>query len=233
MTPQCIVMASPGEDYSEETIRDYNAEDEEVRSKAPHNYPPPTSFEGTVLASLSELQRGMQSIQGRVTHLEEAEDRTQSVNTSAPRGQAAIVEHVTPRGTPSTDRGVGPGQSPSTDPLPRARLWADRPPEESVDYDMLEVSWDVDPEDDLSEGKGIKLFKVGEKTEKFLESNFSSTVPNQTRRQWRDKYGAPTPQLLPVQRWTRSLWAGCLQRQSRRTARWPSTSRWLWTQWGH
>ena len=55
-----------------------------------------------------------------------------------------------------------------------------------MDYEA-EVTWDVD-DDDLTETKGDKLFKVGERTEKFLDSHFSGPVPNQTR----DKYGAPS-----------------------------------------
>ena len=37
----------------------------------------------------------------------------------------------------------------------------------------------------------VKLFKVAEKTETFHTTAFSSGVPTTTRRQWRDKYGAP------------------------------------------
>ena len=66
--------------------------------------------------------------------------------------------------------------------------WADRD-DEVMDYEA-EVTWDVD-DDDLTETKGVKLFKVGERTEKFLD-HFFGPLPNQTRRQWRDKYGAPS-----------------------------------------
>lgn len=58
-----------------------------------------------------------------------------------------------------------------------------------MDYDA-ETPWG-DSEDDTPDGKGAKLFKVGEKTEKFLSHHFSVAVPNATRRQWKDKYGAP------------------------------------------
>ena len=37
----------------------------------------------------------------------------------------------------------------------------------------------------------MKLFKIGEKTEKFLASAFATAIPNAIRCQWRDKYGAP------------------------------------------
>ena len=59
-----------------------------------------------------------------------------------------------------------------------------------MDYEA-EVTWDVD-DDDLTETKGVKLFKVGERTEKFLDNHFSGPVSNQTCRKWRDKYGAPS-----------------------------------------
>ena len=60
-----------------------------------------------------------------------------------------------------------------------------------IDYDA-EVAWDDnEDDDDAADHKGIKLFKVTEKTEKFLTIAFTSASPNTTRRQWRDKFGAP------------------------------------------
>ena len=58
-----------------------------------------------------------------------------------------------------------------------------------MDYDSV-IVWD-DEDEEVTESKGVKLFKVAEKTEKFLSNAFSSAVPDNTRRQWRDKYGAP------------------------------------------
>ena len=68
--------------------------------------------------------------------------------------------------------------------------WADRD-NEVMDYDEI-IVWD-DEEEELADTdtKGIRLFKVAERTEKFLESVFSSAIPNTTRRKWREKYGAP------------------------------------------
>ena len=57
------------------------------------------------------------------------------------------------------------------------------------DYDT-ELVWD-DEDDDQPDSKVVKLFKIGEKTEKFLASVFATAIPNVTRRQWCDKYGAP------------------------------------------
>ena len=37
----------------------------------------------------------------------------------------------------------------------------------------------------------MKLFPVSQKTESFLNSCFTTALPNQVRRQWKAKYGAP------------------------------------------
>ena len=37
----------------------------------------------------------------------------------------------------------------------------------------------------------MKLFPVSQKTESFLYSCFTTALPNQVRRQWKAKYGAP------------------------------------------
>ena len=68
-----------------------------------------------------------------------------------------------------------------------SKHWADRD-DEVMDYEA-ELVWDDN--DEATGRKGVKLFKVAEKREKFLTAAFSSGVPNTTRRQWRDKYGAP------------------------------------------
>ena len=58
-----------------------------------------------------------------------------------------------------------------------------------MDYEA-ELVWD-DEDEETPESKGIALFKVREKTEKFLVATFSSPTLNTTRHQWRDKYSAP------------------------------------------
>ena len=58
-----------------------------------------------------------------------------------------------------------------------------------MDYDAV-IVWDEEDEE-VVESKGVKLFKVVEKMKKFLSNAFSSGVPNTTRCQWCDKYGAP------------------------------------------
>lgn len=50
-----------------------------------------------------------------------------------------------------------------------------------MDYDT-EVTWD-DEDKTADSGKGVKLFKVAEKTQKFLDCHFTSAVSNQARRQ--------------------------------------------------
>ena len=73
---------------------------------------------------------------------------------------------------------------------PPPTLWEDEQGD-MIDYDA-EVAWDDnEDDDDPADYKGIKLFKVTEKTEKFLTIAFTSASPNTTRRQWRDKFGAP------------------------------------------
>ena len=80
-------------------------------------------------------------------------------------------------------------QDPNSHPPSTSTLWEDAL-DEGMDYDAVPV-WDDDEEDDATDHKGVKLFKVSEKTEKFLTHAFTSASPNTTRRQWRDKFGAP------------------------------------------
>ena len=161
-----------------------------VRSKASHlEQSPRVSEQIRVLESLSMLQDGMQSIKSRVTSLEkkEAESATPS---PIPRGPGSSRDS-TGRVQRSTRQSLQDDPLPTLTP-PRSEStlhWADRD-DEVMDYEA-EVTWDVD-DDDLTETKGVKLFKVGERTEKFLDSHFSEPLPNQTRCQWRDKYGAPS-----------------------------------------
>jgi len=54
--------------------------------------------------------------------------------------------------------------------------------EVSMDY-AAEADWDKDPGDDPT--PDTKLFKVEERTEKFLTCHFSAAVGNPTRRQWK------------------------------------------------
>ena len=158
-----------------------------MRSKASH-LEQSTEFQDRVLESLSMLQDGMQSIKSRVTSLEE---EAQSATPSPiPRGPGSSCDS-TGRVQRSTRQSLQDDPFPTLTP-PRSEStlhWADRD-DEVMDYEA-EVTWDVD-DDDLTETKGVKLFKVGERTEKFLDSHFSGPVPNQTRHQWRDKYGAPS-----------------------------------------
>ena len=67
-----------------------------------------------------------------------------------------------------------------------SKHWADRD-NEVMDFKAV-LDWEDD--DEATGSKGMTLFKVTEKTEKFLTVVFSSGVPNTARCQWRFKYGA-------------------------------------------
>ena len=157
----------------------------------------PSRFEARVLFMLGGLQTGMQSMEKRVANLE---DKGKHELRSSPGHDVTKVQSAcgasthrvqsTPQRTPAVQ---STGRSPSTDQDVSQDTdsghWADRV-DVSMDYSAI-PTWDDDEEDDNSEVKGVKLFKVSEKTEKFLSVYFSSAAPNQGRRQLRDKYGAP------------------------------------------
>ena len=158
--------------------------------------PSPATFQAQVLSMLGGLRSDMQSMGERVSHLER--ERTQSVPSRTPKGKGkalanaaktaseAAADRVPTRAdnpAATTDEDRDPASSAST-----SKNWADRD-DEIMDFSS-ELVWD-DDEDDPSESKGVKLFKVAEKTEKFLSNSFYTAAPNATRRQWRDKYGAP------------------------------------------
>ena len=67
-----------------------------------------------------------------------------------------------------------------------SKHWADRD-NEVMDF---KAGFDWEYDDEATGSKGVTLFKVTEKTEKFLTVVFSSGVPNTARCQWRVKYGA-------------------------------------------
>ena len=62
--------------------------------------------------------------------------------------------------------------------------WADAA--EEVDYSTIPI-WPEDDDNQTEDSKGLNLFKVSEKTEKFLTNSFLTAVPNTVRRQWRKK----------------------------------------------
>ena len=61
--------------------------------------------------------------------------------------------------------------------------------DESIDYGA-NITWPAEDEED-TDTKGVKLFRVSKKSEEFLRGCFTQSVPNATRRSIRDKYGAP------------------------------------------
>jgi len=154
-----------------------------------------TSFQSSVLAMLGDMRSDMQSMQAKIADLD---DRTQSVRASPynskGKGKAPLRRSMeedvnagrNPRG--EDDRHDEREPSVASDGAARSKHWADRN-DEMMDY-TTELVWD-DEDEDQPDSKGVKLFKIGEKTEKFLTSAFATALPNATRRQWRDKYGAP------------------------------------------
>ena len=73
--------------------------------------------------------------------------------------------------------------------------WADRDPSTRFVPDPNEVlSWPDDGEDqpeDRDADQGCALFQVSSATESLLKDAFTRTVPNGTRRHWREHYGMP------------------------------------------
>ena len=70
---------------------------------------------------------------------------------------------------------------------PTQLRWGNRPVVEKPDFSVI-PTWDDEEE---TESKGVKSFKVSEKTESFPSCAFTSTEPNQTRRHWCNKFGFP------------------------------------------
>lgn len=114
-----------------------------------------------------------------------AKNSTPSVDRSA--ASAPKVQHPPPAPVRKSTPKV---RDPTAPKEPTTMAWADRSVNEEVDF-SLEVNFDDEFEEE-TEAKGTKLFKATEKTEKFLACYFTTAVPNQTRRQWKDKFGAPS-----------------------------------------
>ena len=53
-----------------------------------------------------------------------------------------------------------------------------------------EIFWAIEPEDEAEMELSSKVYKISEKTEKFMSTHFSAAVPNKTRRMWKEKLGA-------------------------------------------
>ena len=70
--------------------------------------------------------------------------------------------------------------------------WADRDPDERLVCDPDEILIWPDNEDLSVQGEqGCQLHRVSTATESLLKEAFSKTVPNGTRRRWREQYGMP------------------------------------------
>ena len=178
------------------------------------------TFQTQVLSLLGSLKTDMQSMGERVSELERQRAQSALPTTPKGKGKrkappcgvneaAAFAPRAPPLGTctrqgaeaddDSCDDGerterprahsTSPSPAEDTPVAASSKHWADRD-DEIMDY-SAELVWDDDEEEEPADTKGIKLFKVTERTERFLGNAFSSAVPNATRRQWREKYGAP------------------------------------------
>jgi hypothetical protein len=154
------------------------------------------ALQSTVLTMLADMRSVMQSMNGRIANLEG--DGTQSVrhtsHTPKGKGKAPLRRSAGGDGaTPGSSRDIVDREDressvAASETSTRSKNWADRD-DEVMDY-STELTWD-DEDEESSETKGVKLFKVGEKTEKFINAAFATAATNTVRRQWRDKYGAP------------------------------------------
>ncbi len=150
---------------------------------------PPSSFESQVLAMLGSLKGDMQSMGTRVANLESG--CAQSASTPRIQSVYAVITPTAPLHEVQNTRSEQNQSSPTTQPG-----WGERPAVEAPDFSLaFNPTWDDEDEDEndgASNGSGgVKLFKVSEKTDTFLKSAFTTAVPNATRRQWREKFGAP------------------------------------------
>lgn len=187
-------MATPGnnssgnEDYlPKETLPD----DETVRSKATAQSEKAQAFEDTVLDILYDLRHGLSSVESRVACLED-KGRQQPAQSAAalprgPRGSPPASTNSTGVLTPLAQSASSP-RVPNSTPLLQSSL---DQREDDVDVHMDYSTEDWDKDSNSGDQPNTKLFKVEEKTEKFLSTHFSATVSNPTRRQWKEKYGAP------------------------------------------
>ena len=169
---------------------------------------PMMSVQSSVLTMLGDMRSDMQSTQAKITDLE---DRTQNVRASpynskgkgkAPLRHSTEEDENVRRNPRSEDDRDEQESSTAPDGTTRNKHWANRDGE-LMDYDT-ELVWD-DKDDDQQDLKGVKLFKIGEKTEKFLASAFATAIPNATCCQWRDNTAPQTLWLLPAPTLTKSL----------------------------
>ena len=182
-------MASPGdgdllpqgnnEDYlGGENSQNNRKDDDTVKSKA-------AEFETTVLEVLYDLKKGLAGVENRVASLEDQQSLAPRGAAALPGGRESSTGRLTPQGQSSTTRRV-PNSTPQLQSsLSPGEEWGDNV-DVSMDYTVED--WESDSGDTPS---STKLFKVEERTEKLLANHFSAAVSNPTRRQWKEKYGAP------------------------------------------
>ena len=147
-------------------------------------------FQAEVLAMLAEMKSGMHSMSSRISELEHGKTQSVLPTSHTPKGKGKAPRSHSTDASPAAETSCDDNPRDeddretvaTTDPTRRSKHWADRD-DEVMDYEA-ELVWDNEYEE-TPDSKGITLFKVGEKTEKFLAAAFSSAASNTTRRQWR------------------------------------------------
>lgn len=160
------------------------------------------AFQNQVLTTLATLQSSFTAMGHWVSQLEGSntgqspnEDETSQSGQPSEGEQNSAGEGQRPQvATAHVDSGANAGNSHLQFLQSTPTAWADRHLDESIDY-SVGITW---PEDeDETETKGVRLFKILKRSEDFLNSCFTHSVPNTTRRTIKDKYGAPNTVKTP------------------------------------
>ena len=128
------------------------------------------------MACLRDLKGDMQSLSQRLDRVETREQSSQNTETSTPDAARSAQNPL------------------QTNDFFHSLFWADRMEEHDSMLEAMQLDRDVAPSEDGEsehDAKGTKLFPTSERTESFLRQPFSTPLANATRRQLRDKFGAP------------------------------------------
>ena len=136
----------------------------------------------------------------------------QVINTNMER----LAERVSAVESEGTDKESAAEQTPT----PRGRTpfsWADRPLDETVDYQAT-LTW---PEEDAGEQKDAEgdVRPVSDTAKNLLENYFSRSVANSQRRQWWKKYAVPQADCTKCSKLYKLNYPSPLRTAGQRTAR--------------
>ena len=185
---------------------------------------PQTRSQDPIMAILQELKANMQSMDERVNKLSTKVDQT--VNSTEVQSTNALTQNTSPCEVQNSilptplayNATTEAGPEPPRDP----EQWANSDPNTDFPDYSLQLSFrDSDDEQDSeAAATGTKLFLVSQKTEVFLSNCFTTAMPNQVRRQWKAKYGAPRTAVTACLNMDKSSSPDCLHRQRPRTNNW-------------